>query len=108
MKITFDSKKSDKNVRDRNLSFDRAADFDWGTAVTFEDRRFAYPEQRLVTTGFLGERLHVLCFTPIGDDIRIISFRKENAREIKQYEKKIKEFQSSSIFQEEAANQQRW
>jgi len=108
MKITFDPKKSDKNVRDRNLSFDRAADFDWGTAVIFEDNRFVYPEQRLVATGFLGERLHVLCFTPIGDDIRVISFRKANSREIMQYEEKIKSFQSYSIYQEKAANEQRW
>ncbi|EKD78013.1 MAG: hypothetical protein ACD_42C00081G0001, partial [uncultured bacterium] len=87
MEIFFDMAKSLKNVAERQLSFDRAADFEWQTAVLFEDKRFAYPELRLIATGFLGERLHVLCFTPIKDGIRVISFRKANSREVKQYEK---------------------
>ena len=32
-------------------------------------------------------RLHVLCFTEIPDGIRVISFRKANAREVKRYAK---------------------
>ncbi|MBS0349815.1 MAG: BrnT family toxin [Proteobacteria bacterium] len=41
----------------------------------------------LVAVGFLGNRLHVLCFTPRKNGVRIISFRKANAREVKRYEK---------------------
>ncbi len=33
MKIEFDPNKSDKNKLDRGLSFDRAAEFDWETAL---------------------------------------------------------------------------
>lgn len=54
-----------------------AADFDWETARYVEDIRNAYPERRFVAIGYLGERLHVLCFTPITGGVRIISFRKE-------------------------------
>lgn len=37
--------------------------------------------------GYLGVKVHVICFTPIEEEVRIISFRKANSREIKRYEK---------------------
>lgn len=89
MKIDFDLKKSEKNNHDRGLPFDRAADFDWETALYAEDVRHSYPEQRFVAMGYLDERLHVLCFTPIKGGVRIISFRKANLREVERYEKEI-------------------
>lgn len=48
--------------------------------------RKAYPEVRYVAVGFLDSRLHVLCFTPIAGGIRVISFRKANQREVRDYE----------------------
>lgn len=44
--------------------------------------------RRTVAIGYLGERLHFLCFTVRGDAIGVISFRKVNSREIREYEKK--------------------
>ena len=35
--------------------------------------------------GYLNERVHVICFTPIEEGVRIISFRKANAREVSYY-----------------------
>lgn len=87
MKIEFDPEKSKKNNRDRGLPFDRAADFDWETARYVEDIRIPYPEQRFVAMGYVGNRLHVICFTPIDEGVRIISFRKANLREVRRYEK---------------------
>jgi hypothetical protein len=87
MKIDFDHKKSEKNKLDRGLSFEQAIDFDWGKALYTEDIRKLYPEQRFVAMGYLGSRLHIICFTPIEEGVRIISFRKANAREVKRYEK---------------------
>ncbi len=89
MKIEFDSEKSHKNNRERRLPFDLASEFNWETARYVEDTRHAYPERRFVAIGYLEERLHVLCFTPIKDGVRIISFRKANLREVKRYEKEI-------------------
>lgn len=62
-------------------------DFEWETVLYSEDIRHAYPEQRFVAIGYREERLHVLCFTPIKGGIRVISFRKANAREVKRYER---------------------
>ncbi len=87
MKIDFDPKKSAKNEAERDLPFKRAVDFDWEGAIYIEDDRKVYPENRFVALGYLGSRLHVLCFTPIEGGVRIISFRKANEREVKKYEK---------------------
>ena len=86
MNIEFDSAKNIKNIAERHLSFERAADFDFDTAVTKQDNRKRYPEARFVALGFLETRLHVLCFTPVHNGIRVISFRKANRREIRDYE----------------------
>jgi len=86
MKIDFDPTKSEQNIKLRSLSFDRASDFDWETAIYYEDDRMDYPEDRIIALGFLGVRLHVICFTPIDGGVRIISFRKANRREIRCYE----------------------
>lgn len=85
MEIEFDPVKSEKNRQERNLPFDQAADFDWSGASYAEDVRNPYPESRFVAIGYLGDRLHVICFTPIPGGVRIISFRKANDREVKRY-----------------------
>ena len=79
MHIEFDPAKNEANIRARGLSFGRAADFDFHTAVVAQDARKAYPEPRFVAVGRLDQRLHVLCFTPKAGGIRVISFRKANA-----------------------------
>jgi uncharacterized DUF497 family protein len=86
MKIVFDPAKSERNAKSRSLSFDRAVDFDWESAIYSEDERVDYPETRIIALGFLGVRLHVICFTPIYGGVRIISFRKANRREVRHYE----------------------
>ena len=87
MKIEFDPEKSKKNERERKLPFEMAIKFDWELAVYAEDKRYEYPEQRFVALGYLEERLYVICFTPIDDGVRVISFRKANSREVRRYEK---------------------
>lgn len=84
--IEFDVSKNEANIRERGLSFELAADFDFNTAIIDQDIRKAYPEVRYVAVGLLGKRLHVLCFTPAAGGIRVISFRKANIREVKDYD----------------------
>lgn len=36
--------------------------------------------------GMIGDRLHVLVFTPRGDAMRVISLRRANDREMRTYE----------------------
>lgn len=89
MKIEYDPAKSQRNEHERGLPFDRAGEFDWDCATFAEDDRNLYPEQRFVAIGYLGDRLHVICFTHIPGGVRIISFRKANDREVKRHGKAI-------------------
>lgn len=86
MKVRYDPRKDARNTAERGLSFERATDFVWETALIAEDDRKSYPERRFVALGYLDSRLHVLCFTPTEDGIRVISFRKANKRETRRYE----------------------
>ena len=86
MAIVFDPGKNEKNITLRGISFARAEEFDWSRAVVIEDRRRDYGEQRFQAFGFIEERLHVLVFTPRGNDTHVISLRKANKREVKRYE----------------------
>jgi uncharacterized DUF497 family protein len=85
VEITFDLAKDERNIRERGLSFERAVDFDFETAIRVEDTRRDYGETRFVAVGYLGNRLHVLCFTETETGLRVISFRRANAREARQY-----------------------
>lgn len=84
MDISYDPAKNQKNIRERGLDFDRAADFDFTTAEINPVLR--NDEFRYLAKGLLGGRLHVLCFKVVEGGIRVISFRKANKREVRQYE----------------------
>ena len=91
MKITFDPKKNQKNIEERGLSFDRVVEIDFKTAVFREDIRKDYGETRIRLLGKIADRLHVLIFTMVDDDnMRVISFRKANKREVKYYEEETR------------------
>jgi hypothetical protein len=85
MGIEFDPAKNARNIRERGLSFERAADFDWSGAVYLLDERQDYGETRRIAIGHLDGRLHVLCYLLTETGIRVISFRKANAREVRRY-----------------------
>jgi uncharacterized DUF497 family protein len=68
---------------ERGLSFQRAMDFDFASARM--NTIFRNGEARTVAIGYLADRLHVLCFKETESGLRVISFRKANAREAKLY-----------------------
>lgn len=85
MKIVYDQAKNDRNVRERGLSFERVADFDFTTALFLVDGRRDYGELRHIAIGYIEDRLHVLCFVERPAGIRVVSFRKANKREVRRY-----------------------
>jgi uncharacterized DUF497 family protein len=88
VKISYDAAaKNDRNIRERGLSFERVVEFEFATANICEDVRKIYPERRFVAVGWLDARVHVLCFSLILDGVRVISFRKTNRREQRDYER---------------------
>jgi hypothetical protein len=85
IEIEYDPAKNATNIRDRALCFERAREFEFNSALIGVDERQDYGETRYVAIGYLGGRLHVLCFTETENGIRVISFRKANSREAKRY-----------------------
>ena len=59
----------------------RAEDVFAGPALTVEDDRRDYGENRFITIGFLDGTMVVLVWTPRSGADRIISMRKANERE---------------------------
>jgi len=58
---------------------------DWETAVIHPDTRHDYGEQRQKALGNIGPRLHCAIFVDRDGKRRIISLRKANKREFKDY-----------------------
>ena len=85
-RITFDPAKNEANVRERGLPFSLVgSEFEWSSASVIEDLRTDYGETRYTAVGFIGERLHVVIFTPRSGATHVISLRKANRREEKMY-----------------------
>jgi len=57
------------------------ARFDWDSALVAPDTRTEYGEPRFVAIGPLDGDLCVVCYTPRGESIRIISLRKASRKE---------------------------
>ncbi len=87
MDITYDPAKNERNISERRLSFERAAQFEFDTATFSIDARRDYGETRILAAGYLDQRLHILCFTETETGIRVISLRRANRREARQYGK---------------------
>lgn len=49
MRFTFDPAKNARNIAERGLSFERAADLEWDRALIVEDTRHDYGELRVIS-----------------------------------------------------------
>ncbi len=90
MEISFDPAKSERNLTVRGLPFTLVEQLDWSGAIIEEDARQDYGERRYKALGLIGDRLHAVVFTPRADKVHVISLRKANPREAKDYEQKTK------------------
>jgi uncharacterized protein len=87
MKIDYDSEKNAWNIEHRALPFALVEHVAWDTALIREDTRYDYPEARYIMLACMKGKLYVVCFTPIDDGIRVISFRKADKPERRNYER---------------------
>ena len=89
MRIEFDPAKSARNERERGLPFAAAAHLFDVVRLEWADRRKDYGEIRINTPGEIEGAVYFATFTRRGETIRIISFRKGNAREARRYHEHI-------------------
>lgn len=86
VKIEFDPEKRERTLRERGLDFaDVEVIFD-RYALTLDDVRKDYGEDRFVTYGILNAALVACVWTPRGDIRRIISLRKAKKNERQSYD----------------------
>ncbi len=86
----WDEAKRRENLRKHGVDFAIVEEFDWDHAVTFEDLREKYGEQRWVAFAPIAGTLHALVFAERGGDMtRVISLREATKREKKLYAKEI-------------------
>lgn len=82
----WDEAKRGANLAKHGVDFADAARLDWDAAVVIVDDRGDYGEIRWRVAAPLDGRLHMAVVTPRGQRLRIISLRKANAREVRQWE----------------------
>ena len=88
MEFTWHEEKRQGNLSKHGLDFAQAYKVFAGATLTFEDNRFDYGEQRLVTLGLLDDVV-VIVHTETAAEIRIISMRRASKHEQKLYFKNI-------------------
>ena len=86
MELEWDDDKRDETLNTRGIDFGSMRYFDWETAT--DQRSDRHGEVRHIATGYIGDRLHRVVYTFRGANTRIISLRKANPREIRQYEQR--------------------
>jgi uncharacterized DUF497 family protein len=91
MTISYDPGERLATLRERGMDFNDAARVFEGRKLEWADDRFDYGEPRIVTAGWLDDRLVMLVWTPRGDTRHVISMRKANARERARLEKQFGE-----------------
>ena len=88
----WDDDKEAKNRKEHKVRFTEAAEvLEDVDACTFFDDRFDYDEERFITIG-RTRKLNILLVVwceQINDIIRIISARKANKKEVRDYEKRL-------------------
>ena len=89
MKYEWDERKREQTLKKRGVDFEDVKEFKWDTARIITDTRDNYGEDRYVATGFIGGYLHVMAFTFRGEAVRVISLRKANVRERRDYEEVV-------------------
>ena len=83
MQYEWDADKARANQEKHGVSFDDVHRFDWESAIEAEDVRYDYGELRMQALGLIDNRLHVLVYTMRGMNVRVISLRKANRRDIR-------------------------
>jgi uncharacterized DUF497 family protein len=87
-KFEWDEDKNQLNIEKHKLSFESAPQLFLKPIPIIVDDRIDYKEKRYIGFGELGGRLMVVVFTLRKNNIvRLISFRKANNREQKEYSK---------------------
>lgn len=85
----WDEAKRQANLRKHGVDFALVEQFEWEYSISAEDVVERHGEQRMISIGPIGLRLHVLVWTSREDAVRVISLRLANRQERKWHEKEF-------------------
>ncbi len=85
MNIIYAPHKDQINQRKHHISLAKAKRIEWETLYAMEDERYDYGEVRMIGCAFVGFNLYCVIYTDRDDTRRIISLRKANNREKRNY-----------------------
>lgn len=85
MEISFDPKKDIANQIKHGISLDDARLIEWDTILAMPDVRREYGELREIGYGLIGDRLYCIIFVQRAQSFHVISLRKANSREVRNY-----------------------
>ncbi len=89
MQIEFDPAKDATNREKHGVSLALAGELDWEAALVWVDDRIEYGELRVIALAPKTKILNYVAFVERGEVRRIISLRRANRREVKQYVQSI-------------------
>lgn len=89
VRFTWDDNKYQANFIKHGFDFADAETVFNGPTFTYEDDRFAYGEQRLMTLGLLGQVVVSVTHTELNGEIRVISMRRGSKNEQRIFFKNI-------------------
>jgi uncharacterized protein len=89
--ISLDLAKDAANLAEHGVSLAEAAHLNWDWLLCRPDGRRDYGELREVGFAPLADRVYCVVFVQQGRSFRIISLRRANAREVKDYDQALHE-----------------
>lgn len=85
MRITFDPAKDASNQTKHGVSLALATQLEWEELLCRPDTRRDYGELREIGYAPIGDRLFCVVFVQRGNELRVVSLRKANRREVIDY-----------------------
>ena len=85
MEFDWDDDKDAANRAKHGVGLEQAAQLDWDNGVRFEDKRRDYGEKRQIVYARIDGRLYACVYVLREGRRRIISLRKANGREERDY-----------------------
>ena len=91
MRISFDPAKRHATLTHRGLDFEDSAEVFSGPTYDRVDDRYDYGEVRMITVGWLRDRMVIVVWTPRDEVRHVISMRKANDREQARYRQRLEQ-----------------
>ena len=89
MIFEWDENKNEENIKNHGIDFNDALEIFSAPRLEYLDTRFDYDEARYIAIGFCNNRIILVAYSERNEKIRLISARKANAKEKKNFQNRL-------------------